>query len=217
MIIRPYTPADEKGWVYTKALSYLFSPFFDDRETSKPDLDREVFEERIELVAEVDGQIVGLLDIDIYQPEYSRAYRYAPADKVAYFTNLAVHPDYQGQGIAQHLFQSAREELVAKGVEKLAIFTRSGDAANHLYQKWGGDLVCQDWLVIGCPKDTPPVQFDLDLSIGRLKLTGQDQQPQPYYLREGIYVVAEEADLALFDLEAVYPEYTYVLDLTESN
>lgn len=36
MMIRTYQPQDEKGWVYTKALSYLFSPFFDegDRKTS---------------------------------------------------------------------------------------------------------------------------------------------------------------------------------------
>lgn len=87
--IRPYEATDEKAWVYTKALSYLFSPFFDDRETSKPPLDREVFEDRLALVAEVEGNLVGLLDIDIYNTEYSRSYRYAPADKVAYFTNLA--------------------------------------------------------------------------------------------------------------------------------
>lgn len=41
--IRPYEVTDEKAWVYTKALSYLFSPFFDDRETNKRPLDREFF------------------------------------------------------------------------------------------------------------------------------------------------------------------------------
>lgn len=56
MHIRPYTRKDEKGWVYTKALAYLFSPFFDDQDTFKPKLDKEVFDERIELVAEEAGQ-----------------------------------------------------------------------------------------------------------------------------------------------------------------
>lgn len=126
MKIRNYQAGDEKGWVYTKALAYLFSPFFDDRDTFKPALDREVFDERIELVAEEAGQIVGILDIEIYNQEYSRIYRYAPADKVAYFSNLAVHPEFQGRGIAQVLFDRARAKLEEKKVEKLSIFTRDG-------------------------------------------------------------------------------------------
>lgn len=88
-------------------------------------------------MAEVEGNLVGLLDIVIYNAEYSRSYRYAPADKVAYFTNLAVHPEHQGKGIAQLLFAEARKDLLAKNVEKLAIFTRSGQVVNHLYAKMG--------------------------------------------------------------------------------
>lgn len=55
MIIRKYQTSDEKGWVYCKALSYLFSPFFDDRETEKPELMTDVYDHRVEWVAEVDG------------------------------------------------------------------------------------------------------------------------------------------------------------------
>lgn len=42
-------------------------------------------------------------------------------------------------------------------------------------------------------------------------------QPVPYYLREGVYVVSEEAGLDLFDIEDVYQELTYVVDLTEKS
>ncbi len=133
MIIRKYQTSDEKGWVYCKALSYLFSPFFDDRETEKPELMTDVYDHRVEWVAEVDGQIVGLIDIDIYTEECSQSYIYAPSKRTAYFTNLAVHPDFQGQGIAQALFEKAEQELREQGVEKLAIFTREDDAANHFY------------------------------------------------------------------------------------
>lgn len=55
MIIRKYQTSDEKGWVYCKALSYLFSPFFDDRETEKPALLTDIYDKRIEMVAEVNG------------------------------------------------------------------------------------------------------------------------------------------------------------------
>lgn len=55
MIIRKYQTSDEKGWVYCKALSYLFSPFFDDRETEKSELLTDIYDYRVEWVAEVNG------------------------------------------------------------------------------------------------------------------------------------------------------------------
>lgn len=213
MIIRDYKTSDEKGWVYCKALSYLFSPFFDDRETEKPALLTDIYDKRIELVAESDGQIVGLIDIDIYSQENSQTYLYAPSQRTAYLTNFAVHPDYQGQGIAQALYEKAEQALKDAGVEKLAIFTRDGDIANHLYQKWGGQLICSDYLVIGTPKDTPYVRFGVDLPNAKLAFTDETGQPAPYYLREGVYVVTDQADLELFDIEEVYQELTYVVDL----
>lgn len=149
----------------------------------------------------MDGQIVGLLDMDIYNLECSQSYLYAPADRVAYFTNLAVHPDYQGQGIAQAPYAQALSELREYQVEKLAIFTRAGDVVNHPYQKWGGKLVCSNYLVIGQPKDTPDFRFGVDLDRGCVSLKDVKGQALPYYLREGIYIVADEADLGLFDME----------------
>lgn len=104
-----------------------------------------------------------------------------------------------------------------QAVEKLAIFTREGDVANHLYQKWGGQLVCSDYLVIGTPKDTPYVRFGVDLPNTKLAFTDETGRPAPYYLREGVYVVTDQADLELFDIEDVYQELTYVVDLTEKS
>lgn len=213
MRVRFYTKRDEKGWVYTKALAYLFSPFFDDQDTFKPALDTEVFEDRIELVAEEARQIVGILDMDIYNKEYSQTYRYAPADKVAYFSNLAVHPDFQGRGIAQALYEKAKKMLVEKAVDKLSIFTRSGHVVNHLYQKWGGQLVCQDWLVVGSPKSLPLHCFDVDLEARKLVLANQAGTPISYYQRERIYILSNEQALDEFDIEKSYQELTYVIDL----
>lgn len=214
MIIRKYQVGDEKGWVYCKALSYLFSPFFDDRETEKPALLADVYDYRVEWVAEQDGEIVGLLDIDIYNQENSQAYLYAPSKRTAYFTNLAVHPDFQGQGLAQALYEKAEQELREQGVEKLAIFTREGAVTNHLYQKWGGQLVCSDYLVVGVPKDTPYVRFGIDLDKEQLAFSDESGRNLPYYLREGVYVVSEKSSLELFDIESVYQELTYVVDFT---
>lgn len=100
-----------------------------------------------------------------------------------------------------------------QGVEKLAIFTREGDVANHLYRKWGGQLVCSDYLVVGAPKDIPTFRFGIDLEQGRLSFSDEAGQSVPYYLREGVYVVTDQSDLELFDIEEVYQELTYVVDL----
>ncbi|MDG3132346.1 GNAT family N-acetyltransferase [Streptococcus suis] len=216
MEIRKYQTTDEKGWVYCKALSYLFSPFFDDRETEKPALMTEIYDYRVEYVAEENGQIIGILDIDVYCPEVSKDYVYAPSQRTAYFTNLAVHPDHQGKGIAQALYEKAEQELREQNVEKLAIFTRENDVANYLYKKWGGQLVCTDFLVIGAPKDAPAFRFGVDLEKARLNLTDQFGTSIPYYLREGIYIVKDKESLDLFDVEEIYQEFTYVIDFSKT-
>lgn len=209
--IIPYTPRHEKAWVYTKALAYLFSDFFDDNSRAKDSFPSDIYEDTIELIALEGDQLVGLLDIAIYNREYSLSYKYHPAEKVAYFANLAVHPDHQGKGIAGLLFAEAERLLREKGVQALAIFTRGDQAANHLYQKWGGQLVCRDWLVVGTPKaGEEDFVFQVKLDEQRLAFVQPDGAEQPYYLREGTYVVAKEDDLALFDIEQVYEERTYI-------
>lgn len=211
MTIIPYTPEYEKSWVYTKALAYLFSDFFDDNSRAKDSFPSDVYEDTIELIALEGDHLVGLLDIAIYNKEYSRSYKYHPAEKVAYFANLAVHPDHQGKGIAGRLFKEAEKLLLEKKVDALAIFTRGGEEANHLYQKWGGQLVCRDWLVVGSPKaEEEDFVFQVKLDEQRLAFVKPDGVEQPYYLREGTYVVAREDDLALFDIDQVYEERTYI-------
>lgn len=78
-------------------------------------------------------------------------------------------------------------------------------------------MVCSDYLVVGAPKDIPTFRFGIDLERGRLAFTDETGQSVPYYLREGVYVVSEETDLELFDIEDVYQELTYVVDLTEKS
>lgn len=214
MKIRFYQASDEKNWVYTKALSYLFSPFFDDMETEKTAFNPEIYQDSIELVAEIDQQIVGLLDIGIYQPEVSQNYLYHQADAVAYFTNLAVHPDFQRQGIAGKLFSEAKKQLIEKQVDALAIFTRESESTRELYQKWGAKLVCQDFLVIGNPKDQSYPAYQLDKEQQRLQLLDQKtNQKIPYTLQEGHYLVTDEEHLIDFDINQVIKEFTYILSL----
>lgn len=61
MKIQTYDLAYEKSWIYTKALSYLFSPFFDDMSRSKDEFTEEPYQDSVELIAVEDDQVVGLL------------------------------------------------------------------------------------------------------------------------------------------------------------
>ena len=60
MKIQIYDSTYEKSWIYTKALSYLFSPFFDDMSRSKDEFTEEPYQDSIELIAVEDDQVVGL-------------------------------------------------------------------------------------------------------------------------------------------------------------
>ena len=213
MKIQIYDSTYEKSWIYTKALSYLFSPFFDDMSRSKDEFTEEPYQDSVELIAVEDDQVVGLLDIGIYTEEASHSYPYYPGKKIAYFANLAVHPDFQNQGIASQLFQTAREQLHEKKVEALIIFTRDGEQANHLYQKWGGKLICQDYLVVGRPKDQIPFSFSVDPRQQTICLTDKSGNPLGYYQREGNYIVSRKEDLEHFDIDELYKEHTYVLEI----
>lgn len=166
-------------------------------DTYKSAVDNTVFEKRIELVACVDENIVGILDIDIFNEKYSKSYSYCSANKVAYFTNLAVHPDFQGQGIAQRLFDDAKEELLINGVEKLAIFTRESEKTTYLYEKWGAKKVCESWIVIGTPKKTDNIFFSVDLDEGKIKLSSNHEKIT-YYQREGIYIFCQKKRVCHF-------------------
>lgn len=213
MKIQIYDSTYEKSWVYTKALSYLFSPFFDDMSRSKDEFTEEPYQDSVELIAVEDDQVVGLLDIGIYTEEASHSYAYYPGEKIAYFANLAVHPDFQNQGIASQLFYSAWGQLQEKNVEALIIFSRDGEQANHLYQKWGGKLICQDYLVVGRPKDQIAFSFGVDTKQRTICLTDKSGNPLGYYQREGHYIVSRKEDLEHFDIDELYKEHTYVLKI----
>ncbi|OFI48792.1 GNAT family N-acetyltransferase [Floricoccus tropicus] len=211
MEIRSYSDTDEKEWVYTKALSYLFSPFFDDMETSKTRFNPEIYKDSIELVAVIDGQIVGILDIGIYNEDASRNYMYYQGDSVAYFTNLAVHPDFQKKGIAKKLFEVARNKLIEKNVEALSIFTRKSDATLELYKKWGAKLICKDYLVVGRPKNQSSVRFQFDKENKKLNLFNIQGEQKASLLNEGHYLITDEEELENYDIDELIEEYTYLL------
>lgn len=210
MIITTYKATYEKSWVYTKALAYLFSDFWDDIETEKTQFTVDPFEDSIELIALEGDQVIGLLDIGIYNVEASKAYFYYPCPKLAYFANFAVHPDYQGKGIAQALFKKAEALLKVKNVSALAIYTRGDASANHLYQKWAGEPICETYLVEGRLLSEPKIKLKFDAEHKTLSYQNMSGDLLPYTFYNGRYSVANESDLALFDCDSITKERTYL-------
>lgn len=108
---------------------------------------REAFIYRLEAfedsfyVAEADGSIVGLINgavtdsssitDDLFEPDGG----HDPAGKNQTIFGLAVHPDYQKRGIAEHLMKHQIETSRSAGREKMILTCK--EHLIHYYQKFG--------------------------------------------------------------------------------
>lgn len=143
--VRRYNPEDETGWVRCRVLSFLDSPYFDNVLTAKERYEHP----SVELVAELDGTIVGLLDAE-YEREPDtvafdvpgvRSNRGSSRLLGAVIHHLAVHPDYRAQGIATELLQAAFSELRAEKISFVEAWTRDKGYAYDWYKTRGFESV----------------------------------------------------------------------------
>lgn len=118
-VVRPYQRSDERGWLLCRLLSFFDTCYYDDVHTV-----RTAFElPAIQLVADLNGQVVGLLDVEI-------------GGSAATIDSIAVHPDHQRCGIASRLLAAALDELPEQ-VITLDAWTREDDAALSWYRQQG--------------------------------------------------------------------------------
>ena len=126
--IREYDHPDERGWLQCRVLAFLETAFFDDVRTEK-----ETYQsDSIELVAECDGMIVGLIDIEIEK---------ADANHSGIIWHVAVHPNYQRSGIATNLLKEASARANAFQLTRLEAWTRDDDFVNDWYRSQGFKLI----------------------------------------------------------------------------
>ncbi len=123
LIIREYCNDDEEGWVKCRVLAFLDSAYYDDVYREK----EHYLSSAIELVAEVDDQIVGLLDVE-YDTDTSN---------VGMLWHLAVHPDFRRRGIAHLLLLRAIEDARKVGLVRIEAWTRDDGQAENWYQSQG--------------------------------------------------------------------------------
>ncbi|MGB9036342.1 MAG: GNAT family N-acetyltransferase [Paeniglutamicibacter sp.] len=117
--IREYQPADERGWLECRLLSFLDSNYYDDVRTDRSDIEAP----NLSLVAEDNGTIVGLIDIEL-------------DGDAATIDSIAVHPGARQQGMASALLDEALARLPS-GTRTLDAWTREDAAANGWYQRNG--------------------------------------------------------------------------------
>lgn len=138
--IRPYTPADERGWLRCSVLSFLQTAYFDSVFREKPRYDHP----SIELVAEVNGLIAGVIDVeceDVPGSVCTVCRIDGEAGRGGMIWHLAVHPDYQGRGIGTLLLQEAGRRALHAGIVYFEAWTRDDEETLRWYDSRGFEWI----------------------------------------------------------------------------
>lgn len=134
MIIREYVNKDETGWVRCRLLSFLDCSYFDDVRKTK-----ETYEHpSICLIAEDNGQIVGLIDVEYEENEGDVCS--LPGGLGATIWHLGILPECRGQGIATKLWDTSKQTLIEKGIKHFEVWTQDDIASNKWYEQQGFQL-----------------------------------------------------------------------------
>lgn len=134
-VIRPYEDADERGWLECRVLSFLDSAYYDAVEREKEHYERP----SVELVAEVDGRIVGLVDVELEQ-EPGTVCEDRPG-LGGMIWHLAVLPEHRRRGIARQLLGAAETAARPHGIERFEAWTRDDEWVQAWYEANGFEHV----------------------------------------------------------------------------
>jgi GNAT superfamily N-acetyltransferase len=134
-LIRSYVDADERAWVECRVLAFLDSAYFDAVEREKEHYKRP----SIELVAEMDGTIVGLIDVEC-EEEPGTVCEDRPG-LGGMIWHIAVLRDFRRQGIGSRLLAAAEEAARARGIERFEAWTRDDPWVQKWYESHGFEQI----------------------------------------------------------------------------
>ena len=131
LIIRPYDISDEENWLKCRLVSFHNSAYYDDVYIKKPTFDNP----SLELVAEIDGKIIGILDLEKDNKDDSICY--CKSGLGAMVWTIAVLPDYRRFGIASQLILKAVDWAKTKDIEFIEAWTRDDKWVLDWYESVG--------------------------------------------------------------------------------
>ena len=131
LIIRPYNLSDEESWLKCRLVSFHDSAYYDDVYTKKPIFDNP----SLELVAEIDGKIIGVLDLEKDNKDGSICY--CKSGSGAMVWTIAVLPDYRRFGIASQLILKVVDWAKCKDIDFIEAWTRDDKWVLDWYESVG--------------------------------------------------------------------------------
>lgn len=133
--VRQYRDEDEEGWVRCRVLSFLGSAFFDDVRREKERYEHPA----IALVAEDDGEIVGLIDVECEEEAGTVCSRRPGLGGMIW--HVAVHPDHQRRSVGSALLREAEREARSRGLVRFEAWTRDDAHVQRWYESHGFEQV----------------------------------------------------------------------------
>ena len=139
LIIRPYNRLDKENWLKCRLVSFHDSAYYDDVYTEKPVFDNL----SLELVAELNGEIVGTFDLEKDSEDASICY--SKSGVGAMIWTIAVLPDYRRYGIASKLVLKAIDWSKNNGVDFIEAWTRDDKWVLNWYESLDFDRFHSYW------------------------------------------------------------------------
>lgn len=130
-VIRPYVDADERGWLECRVLAFLDTAYFDAVEREKERYDHP----SVELVTEVDGRIVGLIDVECEEKPGTVCEDRPGLGGMIW--HLAVLREFRRRGIATRLLAAVEDAVRPRGIERLEAWTRDDPWVQRWYESHG--------------------------------------------------------------------------------
>ncbi len=131
LIIRKYNSSDEKKWLNCRLISFHDSAYYDDVYISKP-----IFKNSsLELLAEVNGEIVGILDLEKDNKDGSICY--CKSGVGAMIWTIAVLPEYRRFRIASQLVLKAIDWAKSEDINFIEAWTRDDKWVIDWYESIG--------------------------------------------------------------------------------
>jgi ribosomal protein S18 acetylase RimI-like enzyme len=127
--------ADERGWLECRVLAFLDSAYYDAVEREKERYQRP----SVELVAEADGRIVGLIDVECEEEPGTVCEKRPGLGGMIW--HIAVLPEFRRRGVASRLLAEAETELRARRIERVEAWTRDDPWVQRWYESQGFEQI----------------------------------------------------------------------------